>query len=1027
MPFDRRPSGLPAVSELPWGSHFCHFHQTKQDLLEVLVPYFKAGLRNNELCVWETSGSLGVEDARKALSKAVPDLPALIRKGQLFILPARRRSPKNGAADRAMFQRLDEAASMGFEGLRFAAQAVARKAGARTFVCPGTAALESRNAVAAFSYPRGAFDAAGLMEVVGKHRFALLKDSGTWKAVEGSAAWTAKDDLRRTEEKLQSLFDHMSEGFALHRIVLDSKGRPCDYVFLEVNPAFEKLTGLRAGAVLGRKVSEVIPGIRKDPADWVGRYGKVALTGRPARFESRSEELGKWFSVSAFCPNKGYFAVTFTDITDRKAAEEALNAARDRAILLARFPEENPNPVLRVSLEGTVLYHNPAAAASTGWACRTGRRLPKPLLPLLKETATSGTETSHEVLLGERHYLVTIKFFPREAYANMYGRDITGRKAAEKALAHSEERYRGIVENASEGIVTGSLDGTITYANQRWAAMLGYSRDELIGRMGIEFIDPGHKPAVVQAHTKLKAGSSFSGEFKFRRKDGSSLWTWTNSVPLRGRDGAHIGNLGMHTDITERKTAEEALAHSEARVRLKLESLLSPKGDIGALELSDIIDAPALQKTVESFHAISPVPMAIIDTKGKVLVGVGWQDICVQYHRVHPETCRNCVESDTQLSAGVPPGEYRLYKCKNGMWDVATPIMIGGRHMGNVFSGQFFFKDEKPDRESFRRQARRHGFPEDAYLAALDRVPRLSRQELEAAMGFFLKLAHDISQLSWSNIQLVRETSERKAAEEALQKAHDELERRVQERTKMLQATLADLKRSNAELEQFAYVASHDLQEPLRMVGSFTQLLARRYKGKLDQQADEFISFAVDGAVRMRSLIDDLLEYSRVGRLVPTHEDVDCNAALAATLSHLRLALDEAGAKVDSGPLPTLVTDRTQLERVFQNLIVNAVKFRKFDVPPRIRVEAREIPEGWRFSVSDNGVGIEPGQLERVFRIFQRARRPDAPAGTGLGLAICRRIIERAGGRIWAQSAPGKGSTFHFTLPLRPVPIPAAD
>ena len=214
-------------------------------------------------------------------------------------------------------------------------------------------------------------------------------------------------------------------------------------------------------------------------------------------------------------------------------------------------------------------------------------------------------------------------------------------------------------------------------------------------------------------------------------------------------------------DITERKRAEEALRESEQRVSLKLDSILSPEGDIGNLELGDIIDAPAIQSLMDQFYELAHIPMAIIDLKGKVLVGVGWQEICTKFHRVHPETCRHCIESDTQLTAGVPPGEFRLYKCKNNMWDVATPIMVGGRHVGNLFTGQFFFDDESPDYEFFRQQARQYGFDEQKYLAALDKVPRLSRATVDTVMAFFMKLSGMISQLSYSNIKLARILTER--------------------------------------------------------------------------------------------------------------------------------------------------------------------------------------------------------------------------------------------------------------------------
>jgi PAS domain S-box-containing protein len=229
------------------------------------------------------------------------------------------------------------------------------------------------------------------------------------------------------------------------------------------------------------------------------------------------------------------------------------------------------------------------------------------------------------------------------------------------------------------------------------------------------------------------------------------------------------------------------------------------------------------------------------------------------------------------------------------------------------------------------------------------------------------------------------------------------------------------LARSNAELEQFAYVASHDLQEPLRAVASCVQLLKKRYEGKLDERADEFISHAVDGTKRMQALISDLLEYSRVGTHSHPFQPTDCAAVLDDVLANLAVALHESGAVVERDPLPAVLADASQLAQLFQNLIGNAIKFRA-ERRPEIRVLARHETEGWLFGVSDNGIGIEPQYFDRIFRVFQRLHTRGRYPGTGIGLAICKKIVERHGGRIWIESQPGQGSTFYFTLPEKLQP-----
>ncbi len=247
--------------------------------------------------------------------------------------------------------------------------------------------------------------------------------------------------------------------------------------------------------------------------------------------------------------------------------------------------------------------------------------------------------------------------------------------------------------------------------------------------------------------------------------------------------------------------------------------------------------------------------------------------------------------------------------------------------------------------------------------------------------------------------------------------ARDVTERRLAEEALRQQAE--ELARSNRELEQFAYVASHDLQEPLRMVSSYVQLLARRYQGQLDGDADEFIAFAVEGANRMKTLINDLLAYSRVGtrgnELAPVPMEEICDRALGS----LQLAIEDSGATVTRDPLPQVLADDVQMTQLLQNLIGNALKFRS-QAPPRVHVGARRQGDHWLFFVRDNGIGLDPQYNERIFIIFQRLHNRGEYPGTGIGLAICRKIMERHGGRIWVESEPSKGATFYFTL--RPAP-----
>src|SRR6266571_5329072 len=248
--------------------------------------------------------------------------------------------------------------------------------------------------------------------------------------------------------------------------------------------------------------------------------------------------------------------------------------------------------------------------------------------------------------------------------------------------------------------------------------------------------------------------------------------------------------------------------------------------------------------------------------------------------------------------------------------------------------------------------------------------------------------------------------------------AFNQMLSRIEDQDRARGHLITELEHSNRELEQFAYVASHDLQEPLRMVSSYTQLLERRYGDKLDDKAREFIGYAVDGAVRMQRLINDLLEFSRVSTRGKALQPVDVTRVLGTVRANLSVAIQDAGALVTNDALPTVMADETQLVQLLQNLIGNAIKFRGRE-RPHVHVGAQATATEWVFAVRDNGIGIAPEYFERIFVIFQRLHARDEYPGTGIGLAVCRRILDRHGGRIWVESEPGRGSTFYFALPAR--------
>jgi len=738
---DKRQSGIASIGDLPWGSHFCQFYQTAGDLLEVLIPYFRAGLENNEYCVWVTSKILGAGEVEKALRKAVPHFEKYAG-DQLEIIPYSRWRARGGKSGSAVLSKLDQAVTSGFAGLRLACNVIPEDGSGEAVSCRCPDPISRNNVIAVFMYPRDRFDTLGLMEAVKHHRFALIRNAGGWEVIESSEARTTKDALKRTEEKLESLFRNMSEGFAYHRIVLDSGRRPCDYIFLEVNQAFESLTGLKGKKIIGRRVTEILPGIEKDPTDWIGKYSRVALTGKPVNFESYSEALKKWYSVSAFCPQKGYFATTFSDITQRKQDEAELRRQRDE---LDEY---------------------------------------KAHLEQMVETRTADLLKANLRLLQE----------------------IDERLGVEEQLRASERRLK---------------------------------EAEKIAHLG---------------HWELDLGSN-------------------------------------------------ALFWSDEVYRI-----------FG-------LDPGEFDASYEAFLDI-----------------------------VHPED-REFVNHSFADSV-----------------ETRTPYDIV--HRLRMKDGSVKFVNEK-------------------CLTDYDEAGKPRR-----SMGTVLDI------------------TPRKLAEEELKKHREHLEELVRERT-------AELERANKELQNFAFIASHDLQEPLRKVIAFGDRLRAKYAAVLDERGQDYLLRMENAAERMRELINDLLELSRVTTKAMPFTQTDLESVAHSVLSDLEELLTRTGGKVGIGSLPTLEADKIQIRQLFLNLLTNALKFHDEGASPLVSIESRTVDDFCELAVRDNGIGFDEKYLDRIFRPFQRLHGRGVFRGSGMGLSICKKIVERHGGEITARSAPGEGATFFIKLPLK--------
>ena len=463
-------------------------------------------------------------------------------------------------------------------------------------------------------------------------------------------------------------------------------------------------------------------------------------------------------------------------------------------------------------------------------------------------------------------------------------------------------------------------DGRFNFVNQRFADMLGYSSEEILGRIDTEFLfNKQDENRVQNVREQLNSGEIVQNELKFRRSDGSVLWTLYNANPLFDLQGNHTGNLAMHSDITRRKEVEEKLEETQKIMTIALE-----KGSIGIWTWDFSTNKIFWDERMEKMFGFSPDTFENTHQAFGKLIN---EDDLPRFEQELKET----IEKDI-----IHESIFRTIPIHGKIRYITFKAFVEKDHLGNPVS--------------------------------------------------LIGVCMD-------------ETSSRERTEKHILDLNEEL------------------LRSNKELEYFAYVASHDLQEPLRMVTSFTQLLQKCYKDKLDEDANTYINFAVEGSKRMSELLIGLLKYSRVNSIKKEFSDVDMNEVVKIVKSNLRLKIEESQAVIKYHNLPVIKADANQMMQLIQNLVENGIKFGK-DLP-MITISVLQEENRYVFSVRDNGIGIESQYYERIFKIFQRLHTREVYDGTGVGLAICKRIVERHEGRLWVESKPGQGSEFLFEIPIK--------
>jgi PAS domain S-box-containing protein len=905
----------------------------------------------------------------------------------------------------------------------------------------------------------------------------------------------AEDARQESEARYRAIFENMAAACCVDEVIFEN-GQAVDYRILDVNPAYERITGIPRSQAANALASELYG---TGQAPFLDIYSRVAATGEPAAFEAHFAPIEKDLYITVGSPGPGRFSTVFSDITERKQAEQALResaAALQKAQAVARVGSwvwHVPTNRLEWSDQMYCIFGIEKTAFTGDLADVMTRAIHPDDRPAVERSNLSVIHNRTPIPLEYRVVWPdgTVRVVWAEAGELLLDaagnplalsgivQDITERKQAEAALRESERRFRHIADTISDIAYSCCADAggnyTLDWMTGAAEPITGYTAAEIQAHGCWRFLVVDADVARFDQHVAgIAPGASSSCELRLRRKDGEIVWV--NSIAECVLDEAHADRRRLYgglMNITERKQAEAALrerenmlqkifdilpiglwfadkdgrllrgnpagvaiwgaepkvAHAEYGVfkarRLPSREEIAPadwalahtirEGVTVVDELLEIDAFDGKKKTILNYTA------PVLDEAGAVLGAIVVnQDVT---ERVQAETELRRVNHflDTIIE-NIPDMIFlkeaaglrfvRLNRAGENLLGLARAAILGKNDYD-------FFPQAEAD-----------------FFIQKDRQALQGKVMVDIPEELIQTQAQGQRRLHTKKVPLLDASGE----PEYLLGISEDITERVQAEDR-LRATLVELQRANSDLERFVHIASHDLQEPLRMVSSYAQLLRINYRGRLDADADEFIDYLVEGAMRMHQLLLDLLDYSSVNTRWASPQPADAAVSYEMALINLEPLIAQTAATITCDPLPTVLANPEQLTQLLQILIGNGIKFHG-DEPPRVHVSARAKDDGrsamfdgrsahiehrpsniehrpseWVFAVRDNGIGIEPQYFERIFIIFQRLHTRRKYQGNGIGLAIGKRIVERHGGRIWVESQPGQGSTFYFTLP----------